>query len=289
MPSYEGCLSYHLLSNTHRDEKNRRTAAETLRELGFRAKYYTFSTFTHPTFQRHWQWFVNQHLLNPQFAGIVAIIDKAYLESDYCRAELVMAKIAKLPIVALFVDDTPIPASFQNLFEDAVTLYCDSLDKNSLAVLAKLECLAPCREQTPLVQPDPDFEAYSDVLVKYHKNAETVIVPSGFTTVGEEAFMDCKQIKKIILPDTLRKISHSAFFNCESLTEILLPNGLESIDFRAFRNCRSLTEITLPKTIRSLKSQTFENCPSLRRVYVPQNVIIPSDTFLGDQTEIIRI
>jgi len=289
MSYYEGCLPFLFLSGSHPDEDTRNFAAHTLRELGFRLNYYTAHNFTQPVLQRNWEWHARQQLMNKRLAATVALVDRAYLESDYCRAELVLTRIRKLPIVAIFTDDTPIPESYRHLFEDAICLYCDSLDRDFLATLQKLECLSSCYDSTPCVNAPEEFEAYSDVLVKYRGNSETVTVPNGFTTIGEGAFADHGEIKKLILPESVRLISYVAFYHLDSLTEIHLNEGLKNIFLDAFTHCPKLVEVRLPKTLEQISMQNFRECAALERIYVFKTMLYRPNRFTGTNAEIILI
>ena len=290
MPSYEGYLPYLILSTAHNKTAERYAVAEILRKMGFRVKFYSLASPPSHDFKRSWQRFCKQSFNTPQASGMAAIVDKHYLESEYCRAELILATVSKLPIFAFFIDDTPIPDNFRNLFEDSVNLYCESPYSERLSILTRSE-LDTCREQTPLVPQHPDFEAYSDVLVAYRGNAETVSLPKGFAVIEQDAFKNRTEIKKISLPETVRQIKTNAFFNCTALRKIVLPEGLERIEFWAFKGCTALTEVTLPKTVTYIHEEAFSSCAALEKLYVPKNVKIPDKLFsLSTQPiKIIRI
>jgi hypothetical protein len=86
------------------------------------------------------------------------------------------------------------------------------------------------------------------------------------TSIGKNAFFDCKSLTSITLPDSIKSIGFGAFMSCESLSKITLPDNVKSIESNAFYRCKSLTEITLPNSVKSLGYYIFGNCFSLETI-----------------------
>ena len=86
------------------------------------------------------------------------------------------------------------------------------------------------------------------------------------TKIGNNAFYDCKSIRKIILPDTITEIGSTAFYACTGIDEIILPEGLETIGSAAFGICISLTSIRIPKNVKTIEGGAFAFCSSLVEV-----------------------
>ena len=86
------------------------------------------------------------------------------------------------------------------------------------------------------------------------------------TSIGKNAFFDCKSLTSITLPDSIKSIGFGAFMSCESLSKITLPNSVKSIEGYAFYRCESLTEITIPSSVKSLGHDVFSNCISLKTI-----------------------
>ncbi len=91
----------------------------------------------------------------------------------------------------------------------------------------------------------------------------TVIIPSGVETIGEQAFSGCKAIENIKLPDNLKTIKKSAFSGNENISEIEIPSGTKSIGENAFGGCTKLTGITIPKSVTEIGDKAFDKCTSL--------------------------
>ena len=86
------------------------------------------------------------------------------------------------------------------------------------------------------------------------------------TSIGKNAFFDCKSLTSITLPDSVKSIGFGAFMSCESLSKITLPDNVKSIESNAFYRCESLTEITIPNSVKSLGYEVFNNCISLEAI-----------------------
>lgn len=116
---------------------------------------------------------------------------------------------------------------------------------------------------------DPGWKQYSDQL-------KTVTFDKGATTIGREAFSDCKNLKKVTLPSTLTIIESDAFSGCTALSDITLPKKLKELGSGTFENCSSLTSINLPQGMTNLGDRgyglaTFKNS-GLKSVTIPSSV-----------------
>ena len=92
------------------------------------------------------------------------------------------------------------------------------------------------------------------------------------TSIGKNAFFDCKSLTSITLPDSIKSIGFGAFMSCESLSKITLPDNVKSIESNAFYRCESLTEITIPNSVKSIESYAFFGCESLTEITIPNSV-----------------
>lgn len=67
--------------------------------------------------------------------------------------------------------------------------------------------------------------------------AESVVLPSSLTEIGEEAFAGNTGIHDLVLPDSLQAIGERAFHGCSGLAQIYIPESVQSIGLEAFRDC----------------------------------------------------
>ena len=89
------------------------------------------------------------------------------------------------------------------------------------------------------------WKSYADNILK-------VVIGKGVTTIGNNAFEDCKEIKTVVIPDGVTSIGRSAFNNCENLSSVKMPQGLKTIGERAFWDCINLVEATIPNSVTSI-------------------------------------
>ena len=123
------------------------------------------------------------------------------------------------------------------------------------------------------------------------------------TSLGDNAFLECYDLKSISLPNTLTKIGGWAFKRCSALTELEIPASVTSIGIYAleslkvqnieipnsvtelaegvFYDCSSLTSVKLSNALTNINNRAFENCTSLQSIEIPALVTsIGSDAFL---------
>ena len=112
--------------------------------------------------------------------------------------------------------------------------------------------------------------------VKYNNATYTV------TSIGENAFSYCTDLKSVTLPKTVTSIGYGAFDGCSSLTSITIPKGVTCIEKLAFGNCSSLKSVTIPNTVKVIGLSAFANCTSLKSISIPNGVTtIKSLAFSG--------
>ena len=92
------------------------------------------------------------------------------------------------------------------------------------------------------------------------------------TSIGKNAFFDCKSLTSITLPDSVKSIEFGAFMSCSSLTTITIPNSVTTIEDNAFWCCSKLTSITIGNSVKSIESSAFYRCESLTEITLPNSV-----------------
>ena len=104
------------------------------------------------------------------------------------------------------------------------------------------------------------------------KNLKKVTVPEGITYLGYRAFVDCTSLESVSLPSTLKVLKCYAFERCTSLKRIEVPYGITDVQQVTFSGCSSLTEVLLPDSIKTIDYQAFWNCTSLKELVLPDSV-----------------
>ena len=96
----------------------------------------------------------------------------------------------------------------------------------------------------------------------------TVVIESGVTSIGKEAFFGCTNLSSITIPEGVTSIGIQAFSSCKSLSSITIPSFLTSIGHYAFTDCTSLSSIDIPSSVTTIGVRVFEGCNSLSAINV---------------------
>lgn len=91
------------------------------------------------------------------------------------------------------------------------------------------------------------------------------------TSIPDNAFMYCKQLKTIEIPNA-EIIGSNAFYDCSSLENLVLSENLTTIQAYAFKDCYSLSSIDLPSSVTSLGDYAFSGCQQLKKIELPSSV-----------------
>ena len=108
-----------------------------------------------------------------------------------------------------------------------------------------------------------NFDIDNGKLIKYSGFDAVAEVPTGVTSIGENAFGSAWSVGEIILPDTVNELCDGAFKGCANLTSINLPEGLCKIGKEAFSGCAMLDIASFPRSLSDIGDRAFEGCGSL--------------------------
>lgn len=70
--------------------------------------------------------------------------------------------------------------------------------------------------------------------IGYNSELESVTIPEGVTTIRENAFSGCENLRRVSLPEGLTSIGHYAFYSCHALKNVILPSTLTEIGNNCF-------------------------------------------------------
>ena len=113
------------------------------------------------------------------------------------------------------------------------------------------------------------YRGYDDYYYEISNYSGTVVIPESInyngitysvTSIGEQAFFDCKSLTSVTIPNSVTSIGNLAFVNCIGLTSITIPNSVTIIGPNAFIDCIGLTSITIPESVTSIDSYAFYGC-----------------------------
>lgn len=98
-----------------------------------------------------------------------------------------------------------------------------------------------------------------------------VIVEQGVTSLGDGAFMQCKNLTEVVLPDTLTRIEEFAFADT-ALTGITIPESVTELGDCVFEQCSNLTSVNLPGGLTKIPAGLFRSCTNLTSIEIPKGV-----------------
>lgn len=118
--------------------------------------------------------------------------------------------------------------------------------------------------------PDFAFTAYTYSGTAYknllQQKLVNVILPSGMTNIGRNAFYQCSSLQNVNMPDSITSIGNSAFMGCSVLAITKLPSALITIGTQCFQSCKKITIKTIPDGVKNLQLHTFNGCTSLTQI-----------------------
>ena len=97
----------------------------------------------------------------------------------------------------------------------------------------------------------------------------SVVVPEGYTSMSDSAFMGAASLKSVLLPETMETLGSSCFRICTSLETINIPKKITSIPRYTFRGCTNpdLVIDIQSTSITSIESYAFRDVVGTIKVY----------------------
>ena len=99
---------------------------------------------------------------------------------------------------------------------------------------------------------------------------EKVVISKGVTSIGNEAFQSCYNLRNVTIPDSVTSIGGSAFRGCD-ITSLKIPDGVKYIGPCAFSDCE-LETINIPNGLAVLDGCVFSGCWRLKQITIPNSV-----------------
>ena len=89
-----------------------------------------------------------------------------------------------------------------------------------------------------------------------NSSIEKIELSSCLTSIPNDTFSDCKNLKTITIPGSVRTIGQSAFYGCTSLSEVTIGEGVEKIGYNAFFG-DLINKLTLPISLTEMEDMVF--------------------------------
>jgi hypothetical protein len=103
-------------------------------------------------------------------------------------------------------------------------------------------------------------------------NLTGVGIPGAVTNLGVGVFSFCLNLADVAIPGSISNIPMNAFEDCVRLTNATIADGVTSIDDDAFYDCASLAGVGIANTVSNIGSYSFAECASLAAVNIPDAV-----------------
>lgn len=113
------------------------------------------------------------------------------------------------------------------------------------------------------------------------RNLVSVVIPDTVREIGSEAFYGCQVLKTVEIPEGVLSIGNAAFMECSFLNDIVLPESVNYIGDLVFSRCKNLHSVTLPSHVEHFGSAVFEWCQSLKSVKLPEGIETLAQTFFS--------
>lgn len=104
------------------------------------------------------------------------------------------------------------------------------------------------------------------------RNLVKIDFPESLAEIGESAFRECDSLEEVSLPDAVTVLPKNLFYWCESLKKVKLPARLKKISAHCFAYCRSLQNPDFPESLTAIGSNAFCYCESLKEAKIPDSV-----------------
>lgn len=112
-------------------------------------------------------------------------------------------------------------------------------------------------------------------------NITYVKLPSGVTSIKEDAFKNCTSLKGIYLSSSVTEIGKSAFEGCTRLTQIAIPKAVESIGDKAFYGDSKLFMVYMKdadySSLHTIGASAFYGCTALDEFCSDTSFVIPGN------------
>jgi len=94
----------------------------------------------------------------------------------------------------------------------------------------------------------------------HHTKIHSVTIPQSVTSIGKDAFAQCRALQSLTIDDAATSIGDWTFDECYKLTTLSLGKKITTIGDYAFYDCRILNNVTIPQSVTSIGDQAFGCC-----------------------------
>ena len=118
------------------------------------------------------------------------------------------------------------------------------------------------------------------------RSLTSVTIPNSVTSIEKYAFSGCYRLTSVhisdlaawcniyfeVTPSNPLHYAHHLYLNGEEVKDLLIPNSVTSIGSNAFNGCSGLTSVTIPDAVMYIGRYAFSDCSGLTSVTIGNGV-----------------
>lgn len=119
-----------------------------------------------------------------------------------------------------------------------------------------------------------DYDSDNRSPFRDNETIKTLVVSSGITYLGEDAFMDTVNLTEVSLPDSLTSIADSAFMQSDDrigyvhgLTDINIPDKVTTLGGNVFWGT-AITSLIIPENVTAISKYLCRDCLNLTEAHI---------------------
>ena len=119
-----------------------------------------------------------------------------------------------------------------------------------------------------------DYDTSNRSPFRDNETIKTLVVSSGITHLGEDAFMDTVNLTEVSLPDSLTAIADSAFMQSDDrigyvhgLTDIIIPDKVTTLGGSVFWGT-AITSLIIPESVTAIGKYLCRDCLNLTEAHI---------------------
>ena len=103
-------------------------------------------------------------------------------------------------------------------------------------------------------------------------NLKSIVIPNSVTAIGDWAFGDCENLQSIEIPETVVEMGDNVFTSCSTLKRIKFPSNITHIGEYMCSYCKELEEVVLSEYTVSMNEGAFYECTNLKEINIPETL-----------------